>query len=111
MRQLRDNARLAPESFTPAMQRRDVRTQHLDRDESLERAITREIHRAHTAAAERAQNLILLVERALEGRVYLRLECAPVPAHAQCCRRRIRDRDARLRKAVVIVVARDREKG
>src|SRR3954468_9883967 len=101
MRQLRDDARLAAKSFTPAMQRRDVRTQHFDRDETLERTVAREIHRAHSAAAERAKNFVLLIERALERGVYFRLERALVAMHGECCRRCIRDRDARLGKAVV----------
>ena len=69
---------------------------HLDRDESLERAIAREVHRAHAAVAERPQDLVLLIERALERGVHLRLERARVAVHAERRGGGVGDRDARV---------------
>ena len=52
--------RFPTESFQHAGVSRRSRRQHLDRHQPLERAITRQIHRPHTAAADQPDNLVFL---------------------------------------------------
>ena len=48
---------------------RELRPQHLDRDETLERTLASEIHRAHPSLPERSDDLVLLSERRRENRL------------------------------------------
>src|SRR5450759_4888597 len=59
MRELSRDACLAPESLARFVRVGEVGTQHLDGDESFERALAGEIHRSHPAAPKLAHNLIL----------------------------------------------------
>ena len=72
MRELRGDPCFAPEALASVVRLGQLGAQHLDGDEPLERALAREIHRAHPAVAERPHDLVLLAER----RSSMRLERA-----------------------------------
>jgi hypothetical protein len=66
MRQTGSGAGLANEPFARAWRDGQVRGQHLDGDESVELDVAREIHDAHTAAADLAFERVLAGEGGLE---------------------------------------------
>ena len=69
VRQLRRDARLAPKSFATIGRGGKIGPQHLDRHESFERPLAREIDRAHAALPQRPDDLVLLAEGSGENRV------------------------------------------
>jgi hypothetical protein len=68
VRELGDGARLAPEPLAARARLGQVGAQDLDRDGAVERALPREVHRAHAAAPERPHDVVLAPERVLEER-------------------------------------------
>ena len=59
MREVGRCACLPPEALAMSLRHREIGAEHLDRDETLEIALSREIDRGHSALTERADDLVL----------------------------------------------------